>query len=79
MIQTIANVKRLSKKQMRSECFPAGLVSPSYAFAALTRLDHSRPLAVSGRGMRPGSSLRRGVTLSLTSVSDSSDADNGTE
>lgn len=52
---------------------------PSYALAALTRLDHSRPQAVSGRGMSPGSSLLRGGTLSLPSVRDNSEADNGTE
>ncbi len=53
-------------------------IIPSYALAALTRLDHSRPQAVSGRGMSPGSSLLRGGALSLTSVRDNSDADNGT-
>lgn len=52
--------------------------SPSYALAALTRLDHSSPLAVSGRGIMPGSSLLRGGSLSLTSVRESSDAESGT-
>lgn len=55
------------------------LVSPSKAFAALTRLDHSSPLAVSGSGISPGSCLLRGGTLSLASVRDNSDADSGTE
>ncbi|KAK0148491.1 Ribonucleoside-diphosphate reductase large subunit [Merluccius polli] len=45
------------------------------ALAALTRLVHSRPQVVSGRGIRPGSSLRRGATLSRTSVKDSSEED----
>ena len=58
------------------ELFPS---SPSYALAALTRLAHSNPQAVSGRGIRPGSSLLNGGPLSLTSVRDNSDADRGTE
>ena len=54
-------------------------VLPSYALAALTRLDHSRPQAVSGNGISPGSSRRSGGTLSIISERDSSDADSGTK
>ena len=52
---------------------------PSKALAAFTRLVHSRPQAVSGRGMSPGSKRRNGGTLSLTSVRDSSEAERGPE
>lgn len=46
---------------------------PSYALAALTRLDHSRPAAVSGSGIIPGSRRRKG--RSRPSASDSSEAE----
>jgi hypothetical protein len=46
---------------------------PSYALAAFTRLDHSRPAAVSGSGIIPGSRHRRG--RSRPSASDSSEVE----
>lgn len=67
---------KLDNTNLPQDMFP---FSPSYAFAALTRLDHSSPPTVSGRGISPGSSLLSGGTLSLTSVRDSSEADKGTK
>lgn len=46
---------------------------PSYALAAFTRLDHSRPAAVSGSGIIPGSRRRSG--RSRLSASESSEAE----
>lgn len=46
---------------------------PSYALAALTRLDHSRPAAVSGSGIMPGSRRRSG--RSRPSASESSEVE----